>query len=222
MSGQDSTAEPRLAFSRVSVWERAAGRSGLVVCVGALLLGGALGWLTRWAALLVGFLLLTCWLAAMSAVVIGVRRVLREHSGDRQVPLALAPVVLPVRLVLAVLVLPFRPRKWTYALSMHCLICGRPLTSRRSQRARVGSTCIRRHGPRTKRVLNPAYLDWLERRRRRSPAVAVAGPWRMAAAESTAAPRPMRRSGGRLAALSVLAAFLLTLAFALALPAPTS
>ncbi|RXR26358.1 hypothetical protein EQW78_01605 [Oerskovia turbata] len=41
-----------------------------------------------------------------------------------------------------------------------CVICGRPLTNRESMRARVGSTCIKRYGPRFAFRVNPDHELW--------------------------------------------------------------
>lgn len=46
-------------------------------------------------------------------------------------------------------------------LSSRCVICGRPLTNSASMRARVGSTCIKRYGPRYAWTQNPDHGRWL-------------------------------------------------------------
>ncbi|MBM4597462.1 hypothetical protein JO861_12395 [Rhodococcus hoagii] len=56
--------------------------------------------------------------------------------------------------------LPKSPASQIPLLASHCLICGRPLTNPESMRARVGSTCIKTHGPRYATTANPAYAEW--------------------------------------------------------------
>jgi hypothetical protein len=46
-------------------------------------------------------------------------------------------------------------------LATRCIICGRPLTSRQSMVARVGTTCIRRYGPQRAWRDNPDHYQWL-------------------------------------------------------------
>ena len=46
-------------------------------------------------------------------------------------------------------------------LSRVCVICGRPLTNGESMRARVGSTCIKRYGPRYAHQVNPDHEVWV-------------------------------------------------------------
>lgn len=60
--------------------------------------------------------------------------------------------------------LPWAPAKQIPLTSTHCLICSRALTNPQSMRARVGSTCIKTHGPRYANVPNPAYAEWQELR----------------------------------------------------------
>lgn len=49
-------------------------------------------------------------------------------------------------------------------LASHCVICGRPLTNQQSMLARVGSTCIKRHGPRPAWQDNPDHHRWIAER----------------------------------------------------------
>jgi len=49
-------------------------------------------------------------------------------------------------------------------LATRCVICGRPLTSRQSMIARVGTTCIRRYGPQRAWQDNPDHQRWLVER----------------------------------------------------------
>ncbi|WP_137876350.1 DUF6011 domain-containing protein [Rhodococcus sp. Q] len=58
--------------------------------------------------------------------------------------------------------LPRCPDQVLPLLSSYCVICGRPLTSPESQRARVGTTCIKKHGPKYATKPNPEYIDWLK------------------------------------------------------------
>lgn len=52
------------------------------------------------------------------------------------------------------------PPRQIYEFASHCVICGRPLTNPYSMRARVGSTCIQRYGPRYKMIANPQHAVW--------------------------------------------------------------
>lgn len=126
-------------------------RAALTVTVGAAS-GGVAGGLAHLSSNLAGLLLLGSFLVIATLFVMGVTRLLDGHVPDARGVLAWWPPR------------PLRPRKWVYELATRCVICGRPLTNRRSQRARVGSTCIKKHGPRPRRVPNPAYQHWLERR----------------------------------------------------------
>lgn len=56
--------------------------------------------------------------------------------------------------------LPPEPRGRIHELADYCVICGRPLTNLQSQIARVGTTCIKRYGPRFKMVPNPEHEKW--------------------------------------------------------------
>ena len=56
--------------------------------------------------------------------------------------------------------LPSEPPQQVHELAYNCVICGRPLTNPQSMRARVGSTCIQRYGPRYKLVPNPDHERW--------------------------------------------------------------
>lgn len=56
--------------------------------------------------------------------------------------------------------LPNEPPQQVHELSYTCVICGRPLTNAQSMRARVGSTCIQRYGPRYKLIPNPDHERW--------------------------------------------------------------
>ena len=56
--------------------------------------------------------------------------------------------------------LPPEPAAQVHEIAYNCVICGRPLTNAQSMRARVGSTCIQRYGPRYKMVPNPEHERW--------------------------------------------------------------
>ncbi|MFD1811793.1 DUF6011 domain-containing protein [Rhodococcus gannanensis] len=56
--------------------------------------------------------------------------------------------------------LPSRPARVLPLLASNCVICGRPLTNPQSMRARVGTTCIKKYGPRYATQPNPAYDEW--------------------------------------------------------------
>lgn len=192
------------------------------LCVGAVGTGSALGLLTRWSYGLAATLLVACWLVAGVAAIRGLARAVRAQSAGK-LSRVLAPIIVPVRLAVRLAVLPFRPRKWVYELSRYCLICGRPLTSRRSQQARVGSTCIKRYGSRAKRVLNPAYVQWQQQRRRRSATDALVFAWPYGMTETPAVPATLdtpRRSGATLFGVAVLAWLLLVVGFALTATSP--
>lgn len=55
---------------------------------------------------------------------------------------------------------PREPKRLIHEIAHNCVICGRPLTNRESMRARVGSTCIKRYGPRFKLIENPDHATW--------------------------------------------------------------
>lgn len=55
---------------------------------------------------------------------------------------------------------PREPASTIHEIAYHCVICGRPLSNPESMRARVGSTCIQRYGPRYKMVPNPEHAVW--------------------------------------------------------------
>ena len=55
---------------------------------------------------------------------------------------------------------PFEPPRQVNAIARNCVICGRRLANAKSIRARVGSTCIKRYGPRYLLVANPAHDQW--------------------------------------------------------------
>jgi hypothetical protein len=46
-----------------------------------------------------------------------------------------------------------------------CTLCGRPLSNPDSRLARVGSECVKVHGPRPLSVPNPAYGEWVVSKR---------------------------------------------------------
>jgi hypothetical protein len=46
----------------------------------------------------------------------------------------------------------------------YCVKCGRPLTDPRSKQARVGTKCIRVYGSQQRRIQNPQYSAWLDRK----------------------------------------------------------
>jgi hypothetical protein len=194
-----------------NVWRQPAARWAAT----PLLTGLALGLLSHWIYGTAAALLLVLWLAAATACLAGLLRVLRQDNSRGSTPMLLIPVVLPVRLLLLVLLLPFRPRKWIYELSSRCLICGRPLTSLRSQRARVGSTCVRTYGPRPKRVLNPSYVDWQRERGRRRPLPpgVILGLGSVQQGEMPDPQEPPRRSGAAMMGLALSAWFLVNAAF---------
>ena len=56
--------------------------------------------------------------------------------------------------------LPPEPPAQVHEIAYNCVICGRPLTNPQSMRARVGSTCIQRYGPRYKMIANPDHARW--------------------------------------------------------------
>lgn len=56
--------------------------------------------------------------------------------------------------------LPPEPPARVHEMAHSCVICGRPLTNPQSMRARVGSTCIQRYGPRYKMIPNPQHEKW--------------------------------------------------------------
>ena len=56
--------------------------------------------------------------------------------------------------------LPPEPSRQVHEIAYNCVLCGRPLTNPQSMRARVGSTCIQRHGPRYKMIPNPEHKRW--------------------------------------------------------------
>lgn len=64
----------------------------------------------------------------------------------------------------------FPPPRTVHLLSDRCTICGRPLTTYASRKARVGSTCIKQYGPRFMKIENPKYRDW-ERTKARAEAM---------------------------------------------------
>lgn len=49
-------------------------------------------------------------------------------------------------------------------MATRCVKCGRPLTNPKSQRARVGTTCIQRYGPQPRLIPNPARAVWESKR----------------------------------------------------------
>lgn len=55
---------------------------------------------------------------------------------------------------------PREPPRQVHEIAFKCVICGRPLTNPESMRARVGSTCIKRYGPRFKLIQNPDHVMW--------------------------------------------------------------
>lgn len=55
---------------------------------------------------------------------------------------------------------PPEPPTSVQELASHCVICGRRLETLVSMRARVGSSCIRQHGPRPRMVPNPDHARW--------------------------------------------------------------
>lgn len=55
---------------------------------------------------------------------------------------------------------PPEPPRLVHELAHHCVLCGRPLTNPESMRARVGSTCIKRYGPRYKMIRNVRHERW--------------------------------------------------------------
>lgn len=56
--------------------------------------------------------------------------------------------------------MPPEPQEKVYELAHFCVLCGRPLTNSESMRARVGSTCIKRYGPRYKMIRNVHHERW--------------------------------------------------------------
>ena len=56
------------------------------------------------------------------------------------------------------------PADTVHDIAYNCVICGRPLTNYQSQRQRVGSTCVKTHGPRYKMVANPVHGEWMRQR----------------------------------------------------------
>ena len=52
------------------------------------------------------------------------------------------------------------PARTVHDIAYNCVICGRALTNPQSQRQRVGSTCVKTHGPRYKMVANPVHGQW--------------------------------------------------------------
>lgn len=57
---------------------------------------------------------------------------------------------------------PREPPRRIHEIAHNCVICGRPLTNPESMRARVGSTCIKRYGPRFKMIVNPDHVRWTD------------------------------------------------------------
>lgn len=55
---------------------------------------------------------------------------------------------------------PREPASQVHEIAHRCVICNRPLTNAQSMRARVGSTCIKRYGPRYKLIPNPEHARW--------------------------------------------------------------
>jgi predicted nucleic acid-binding protein len=55
---------------------------------------------------------------------------------------------------------PREPQRQIHEIAHNCVICGGPLTNHESMRARVGSTCIKRYGPRFKLIENPDHRAW--------------------------------------------------------------
>ncbi|WP_447646180.1 DUF6011 domain-containing protein [Nocardioides zeae] len=58
----------------------------------------------------------------------------------------------------------FAPASTVWDMAHRCVKCGRPLTDPRSQRARVGTKCIRIYGSQQRRIVNPARADWLAKK----------------------------------------------------------
>lgn len=52
------------------------------------------------------------------------------------------------------------PARRVAVLADFCTLCGRPLSNPTSRLARVGSECVKVHGPRPLSVPNPAYGEW--------------------------------------------------------------
>ncbi|WP_371262024.1 DUF6011 domain-containing protein [Phycicoccus sp. Soil802] len=57
------------------------------------------------------------------------------------------------------------PARRVPVLADFCTICGRALSNPASRLARVGSECVKVHGPRPLSVLNPAYGEWVVSKR---------------------------------------------------------
>ena len=57
-----------------------------------------------------------------------------------------------------------RPPATIWEMADRCIKCGRPLTDPRSRRARVGTKCIRIYGSQQRRIPNPSYDTWLQRK----------------------------------------------------------
>ncbi|GAA2147064.1 hypothetical protein GCM10009844_23910 [Nocardioides koreensis] len=97
-------------------------------------------------------LFLLCFLAALALLLTGTPTWFRTRDPKR--PRAPRAVQATRRRV------PPEPGRQVHEIAYNCVICGRPLTNAQSMRARVGSTCIQRYGPRYKMVPNPEHERW--------------------------------------------------------------
>lgn len=58
----------------------------------------------------------------------------------------------------------FAPPPTIWDMADNCVKCGRPLTDPRSRQARVGTKCIRIYGSQQRRIPNPQYSAWIDRK----------------------------------------------------------
>jgi hypothetical protein len=96
----------------------------------------------------------TRWLMLLTVLPIGALGLLGGPA------MAVALVVSVAWFVVSSVLLGRQPPRQIPLLSRVCVICGRPLTNGESMRARVGSTCIKRYGPRYAHQVNPDHAVW--------------------------------------------------------------
>lgn len=58
------------------------------------------------------------------------------------------------------------PPPTIWDMASHCVKCGRRLTNPESQRHRVGTDCIKYYGSHARKIANPAFEKWTERKSR--------------------------------------------------------
>ncbi|MCL1870572.1 MAG: DUF6011 domain-containing protein [Promicromonosporaceae bacterium] len=92
---------------------------------------------------------------ALAITWLSLRSLVTKHA-DPNAPLA------PVRQVAELPSVRPEPARRIHVLGYTCEICGRSLTNAESQRARVGSECIKSHGPRYRFTANPDHDRWAE------------------------------------------------------------